>query len=149
MISQTEKKTKKRVTFTQEIWDEICDVIACTPKGIRKLCHEHPHWPCADTIFSWLKTNKEAADQYARVKQIQVEPLADELLSICDDSSNDIILDDNGKPTCNYAAIQRARLKIDTIKWMISKLCPKIYGNQSQPEATNDKSYAELLRELE
>jgi hypothetical protein len=52
----------------------------------------------------------------------------DELLEIADDSSNDQIIDTEGEIHFNSQAVQRARLRIDTRKWLACKLVPRVYG---------------------
>ena len=46
----------------------------------------------------------------------------------------------------NSSAINRARLKVDTRKWLASKLVPKVYGNKVDIEG--DNSMSEELRQL-
>lgn len=117
--------------YTLTLAKEICDAIASSPKGIARLCIENPHWPNKDTIFTWLKDNKDFSDQYVRAKQVQVECVVDELLEIADDDSKDCIIDAEGEVVFNSQAVQRARLRIDTRKWLACKLVPKVYGGQA------------------
>ena len=133
----TAKKTKKgRPTgYTLELAKEICESIASTSKGTKKLCAENQHWPCQDTLFAWLKAYSEFSEQYARAKMCQVDYLVDEMLEIADDVSSDSFLDEEGRTIMNSSAITRARLKIDTRKWLACKLVPRVYG--SKPENEN------------
>ncbi len=68
----------------------------------------------------------------------QIETLVDEIIDIADDSSNDRIIDD-GRERCNGEYIARSRLRVDTRKWLASKLAPKIYGLQQQQDENQDK----------
>lgn len=139
-VQMTERKTKKGrpTVYTSELAKEICEVIASTSKGTKKLCEESQHWPCQDTLFTWLKTYPEFSEQYARAKIYQVEYLVDEMLEIADDTSNDNFLNEEGKTVVNAAAINRARLKIDTRKWMACKLVPRVYGPKPPEESFVD-----------
>ena len=119
--------------YNKNLGDEICNIIASCPKGIKALCQENTHWPNKDTIFTWLKDNKEFSDQYARAKRTQIECVVDELLEIADDDSKDCLFDAEGKAVFNSQAVQRARLRIDTRKWLACKLVPKVYGIQPLP----------------
>lgn len=38
-------KVGRPTEYSQELAEEICMAIACTAKGLRKLCKEHQHWP--------------------------------------------------------------------------------------------------------
>lgn len=136
-MKTTTSKNGRPTRYTVALAKEICDAIASSPKGVGKLCVENPHWPNKDTIFTWLKDNKDFSDQYARAKQVQIECVVDELLEIADDDTKDCIVDAEGEIVLNSQAVQRARLRIDTRKWLACKLVPKIYG--TQPFAVEEK----------
>jgi|SRR5580692_1224653 hypothetical protein len=114
--------------YTKELGEEICSAITCTSKSLAKLCKQNPHWPSHETIYSWLRTKSEFSDLYARAKQEQIQYLIDEILDISDDDLHDTIIDDGGKMRQNGEWIARSRLRVDTRKWLASKLVPKLYG---------------------
>ncbi|AGG31951.1 hypothetical protein MU9_2906 [Morganella morganii subsp. morganii KT] len=70
--------------------------------------------------------------QYARAREIQAELLAEEIIEIADDSSGDVIVDDDGKEQTNHERVARSRLRVDARKWYASKLAPKRYGDRIQ-----------------
>lgn len=63
---------------------------------------------------------------------MQAELLADELFTIADDGSNDTIVvdEETGSTATNHDVINRSRLRVDTRKWYLSKVLPKIYGDK-------------------
>jgi len=126
-----DKKTGRPTDYTLELAHEICEVVATTSKGIKVLCNENKHWPSHDTIYRWLKHYKEFSDLYARAKRQQVEVIIDEILTIADDSSNDTYVNDDGKLVIDHEHINRARLRVDTRKWIAAKLAPRLYGTIS------------------
>lgn len=130
MVSK--KKMGRPTTYTLELAKEICDSIASSSKGTKKLCKENQHWPCQDTLFVWLKSNPEFSEQYAQAKRCQIEVFIDEILEIADDSSQDEVINEQGGIICNSEFIARSRLRIDTRKWLASKLVPKTYGLQQK-----------------
>jgi hypothetical protein len=123
-------KRGRPTDYTPKLVNEICTTIASSSKGISRLCKDNSSWPTKETIFSWLKTYGDFSDQYARAKRLQIEVLVDEIIEIADDSSQDNIINQQGQIICNNATINRARLRIDTRKWIASKLAPKIYGDK-------------------
>lgn len=129
----TEKKSKRGrpTNYTIELAHEICKVVATTSKGIKALCRDNPTWPNPDTIFSWIIQLKEFSDQYARAKRIQIEVMIDEVLEIADDTSSDTVISE-GKTTTDHEHINRSKLRIDTRKWLASKLCPRLYGDKDE-----------------
>ena len=56
--------------------------------------------------------------------------LADELVEISDDSTNDTIVTEDGKVVTNQEVVARSRLRVDTRKWMLAKMLPKVYGEK-------------------
>ena len=60
---------------------------------------------------------------------MQAEGLADELFAIADDGSNDWQEGQFG-PMFNKEAAARSRLRVDTRKWYLSKVLPKVYGER-------------------
>ena len=145
-MGEMKVKRGRPTTYSPELGKEICDTIASTSKGTKKLCAELSHWPCQDTLFTWLKTYSEFSEQYAQAKICQIELLVDEILEISDDASQDQYVNELGTLVANPPAIHRARLKVDTRKWLASKLVPKVYGNKIDIESNS--SLSEELRQL-
>lgn len=69
-----------------------------------------------------------------RAREAQADTLADELLDISDDARNDWMKRNHGDDDPGWVAngehIQRSRLRVDTRKWIASKLKPKKYGDK-------------------
>src|SRR3546814_4173198 len=65
--------------------------------------------------------------QYARARDNQADTLADEILDIADDGSNDYVGEDE---KYNGDAVARSRLRVDARKWLAGKLAPKKYGEK-------------------
>lgn len=78
-------------------------------------------------------------DQYARARAVQSEHMAEEILAIADNGQNDW-MERNGEDspgwTLNGEHIQRSRLRVDSRKWLMSKLAPKKYGERVTQEMT-------------
>ena len=106
-------------SFTQAKADKICNLLV-EGKSLRKIC-KADDLPACSTVFKWLIENKEFSEQYAYARELQADTLFDEILDIADQGSGDV---------------QRARLRIDTRKWMVGKLRPKKYGESSQIKLT-------------
>lgn len=117
-------------TFTQEVADEICLRIA-SGETLRSMTGDN--LPDQRTIFRWLAANDGFRQQYARAKEAQAEVLAEEILEIADDGTNDYIKTDDGE-IVNHEHINRSRLRVDSRKWLLSKLLPKKYGDRIQQD---------------
>jgi hypothetical protein len=119
--------------YTPELAQRVLDLIATSTKGLRRICKDET-LPTTITIWRWRRDNAEFRDKYTEAKRFQAEIMADELLDIADDGTNDFMTDDNGNERINNEYIQRSRLRCDTRKWIACKLLPKIYGERSQTD---------------
>lgn len=120
--------------FDQAVADLICEDLI-EGKSLRSILRNNEHLPSAPTIFKWLGENAAFADQYARAREAQADTLFDETLDIADDSSKDWeerkhFAGDDESPQVNGEAIARAKLRIDTRKWIAAHLRPKKYGEK-------------------
>jgi len=91
------------------------------------------------------------AAHYARARDIGLEVMAEETIEIADDSGLDVVMTENG-PRPDGEVINRAKLRVDTRKWLLSKLAPKRYGDRLQVDATvavSDMDNRELVSTLQ
>ena len=133
-----EVKIGRPTKYTDKLSDSICAKLS-EGQSLRTVC-KSDDMPCKATIFSWLRTNEAFLDQYTRAKQESADALTDEMLDIADDSTNDYMMkqgeDGSEYEALNAEHIQRSRLRIETRKWLSSKLKPKKYGDKIQQEIT-------------
>ena len=113
--------------FNQELADAVCEKLS-EGLSLKRACEEVG--AVRPTILLWVEKNKEFADKYAQARMRGYSLLADELIQIADDGSNDSYTDDGGNVRTNQDVVARSRLRVDTRKWMLSKMLPKIYGDK-------------------
>ncbi len=140
------KKSKVgRPLTTSSQKDLLLKLIGTTSKGLETIYQENKgKVPSPSTVMEYLAKDKEFSDRYARAREDQAEIIADEMISIADNCTDDVtilkVLDDQpGKEVINHSAINRAKLQIETRKWIISKLKPKKYGAQVDLTSGGDK----------
>lgn len=139
---EQKRKQGRPSAFTPEIGLEICKRIA-SGESLNKICKDK-HLPSRDTVVNWALgyTDRDDdgkvknpdircfSDNYARARVVQATLLADEIFEITDDNSRDFIEDEKGRMVPNWDNVARARLKVDTRKWYLSKVLPKIFGDK-------------------
>ena len=135
-------KVGRPTDFTPEISSLICERVATHAFGLKRLCKIYDDMPDESTVYLWRIKNKEFSQQYAQAKMRQADLLAEECIDIADDDSQDIKVNDEGYETFNGEFVARSRLRIDTRKWMASKLLPKQYGERRELEEERDKNEA-------
>lgn len=145
-----EKKSVGRPTlYCQDLADLICERVATSTLGLARLCEIHKDIPAKITVNVWRYKYPEFATQYAQAKLFQADLLAEEMLDIADDGSNDWMetWGDEGEQgwKLNGEHVQRSRLRIDTRKFLAAKLLPKQYGQHVEEEKNDQKSVIEML----
>lgn len=125
--------------YSLKLVDEICEIIATTNKGIAKILKENESFPSEKTFYNWLndKKNESFLQLYARAKERQADRLVEEILTISDQSDKDTLQHENGAESANNEWISRSKLRVDSRKWLASKLLPKKYGDKLDMDITN------------
>ena len=149
MSDKGKNKGGRPSSYTDEIGREICETIAHTSKGLRRLCEEKDHWPNQATIYDWRERNPQFDEQYVKARQRQADFFIEEIMEISDSIANDIGSDDKGNPIQNTVHVQRSRLRVDTRKWIASKVYPKYYGDKVENNTTVTVRHEDSLSELE
>jgi len=133
------KKVGRPTKYNEAIADEICEELA---KGRSLLSitqsNDMPH---PSTIYRWLEAEEEFRDKYVRARQRQADTMAESVHDIANFEED----------------VQRARLRIDAIKWHTEKLHPRVYGTKShhtlagdeeKPIVVEDKSSLDVARRI-
>lgn len=120
--------------YTDEVAMQICEQVATSSKSLRTICIELD--VPIRTVLDWLAQNEVFSQHYARAKEEQADLLAEEIIEIADDSSQDTIIDEFGKERPNSEWMNRSRLRVDARKWVAAKLKPKKYGDKTEHDIT-------------
>lgn len=96
----------------QNIVNNICDLIT-DGDSLRKACEEIG--TSLKVFYQWINDDEIKSNQYAQACQNRADKLAEEILSISDQ---------------NFTDVQRDRLRVDSRKWIASKMYPKKYGDR-------------------
>ena len=122
------RKVGRPTVFDDEIRDKICENIR-NGKPLRVIC-ENENMPGESTIFAELNRNKQFQDKYARAHEIYANYEFENLIKLSDEANER-----------NYNAL---RLKVDTRKWVLSKMIPKKYGDTSKVQVDIDVKAVQL-----
>ena len=136
----SDKKAKSqlsdaKIQALQRIWsdDILEEVLVSIAMGATV------HGACAtvfmedrvDSFYKLIMRDHNAKEAYEEARMIQAEKMAiDDIIEISDDKSLDETIE--GKP--NSAAVNRSRLKVDSRKWIASKLHYKRFGDRIQQD---------------
>jgi hypothetical protein len=99
--------------------------------------------------MKWAREKPEFSQQYAKAREALLDHWAEEITEIADDGSNDWIKREaeEGRVEIKVDAehINRSRLRVDTRKWLLSKLAPKKYGDKTQVEHSGSVTLEQLI----
>ena len=90
---------------------------ACREAGIR-----------AARLHEWTREDSVLASIYARAREQQAHSLAERAIAVSREAY--------GRDT---AGVQAARLEVDTLKWYVSKIAPRLYGDRLIVEDEGEK----------
>ena len=110
--------------MTEEQFEAICKEIEGTWEGLSIICPKHN--VDRGYFFEYKNKTVERTDRYARAREKQLDYLEELLFKISMDSAKDLTTDDKVNLGSNVVA--RAKLQVDTIKFVLAKLRANVWG---------------------
>lgn len=132
--------------FTEELAAHICSEVS-SGRSLRSICDDEG-MPARSSVFLWMSRNKSFSDQYAKAQVDRATAMAEEILEISDDSSGDFFEAGEGRVAPNSTAVARDKLKVDTRKWLLSRMDPKRYGDKITQEHTGAVEVSQITRRI-
>lgn len=107
----------ERIRLAEQVLDLISTmgtVKACKTAGVP-----------VSTFTDWVKTEETWTTKYACARVDYIENMAQQVMDISDEKPGT-----NEKGSTDTGAVQHQRLRVDSRKWLLSKLAPKRYGER-------------------
>lgn len=123
----------------ESIFEEILEYIE-SGKSLRSILLSSD-MPSSRTFYKWIDEDKAKVKRYARATEIRAEAIFEDMLEIADDGTNDYMTITKGDLDYNVEdkeVTNRSRLRLDTRKWMLSKMQPKKYGDKLDVTSDGD-----------
>jgi len=130
--------------YSEEIVDKIFSELANTTKGLAKICKENNI--SAPKFREWIVADKETGNKYAHARSLQIENMEEQVMALGDelalamagkaidsDTGDTVIID----AQMASAHVSLCRVRIDSLKWILSKLAPKKYGDKLDVTSDN------------
>lgn len=148
----TETKTAGRPSmFSPELADLICARLA-GGETLSRIC-QTVGMPARQTVLRWRRDNPTFSAEYSLARVDAMECMADEILDISDDSTLDMVTkrDPKGREfeAVDHENIQRDRLRVDTRKFLMSKVARHIYGDKVEHEHSGAVAHTVELSDRE
>ncbi len=117
----------------------------CAGESLSSICRDES-MPARSTVLLWVANDRDGfSDRYVKACQARAYYWADELIDIADDSTNDYMLKQSKSgeeyEAVNPEAIGSSRLRVDTRKWLMSKLIP-MFAEKPESPAGDDMAAA-------
>ena len=125
-------------TYNQETASLICARMA-DGESLRSICRDDS-MPALSTVFLWVSKHSEFSEQYKLAMASRADAMFEDMIDIADDGRNDYIVNGDGEERFNTEHVQRSRLRLDTRKWMLSKMLPKKYGDKQTDEVIGNEN---------
>jgi len=100
---------------------------------------DKPNYPSRTTFYAWINKNPELIELYKVATEIRADGIFDDMLVIADDRSNDRFLDAQGNVQQSMTAVNRARVQLDTRKWVLGRMNPRKYSEKLDITSGGDK----------
>jgi len=120
------------------IFTNICEQIE-TGRSLRSILKEDDNMPSSSTFFIWLKNDALKTKRYELATDLRTDALFDEIIDIAYNTQEGTTTKETerGVEITTGDMLGHRRLKIDALKWSLSKLNPKKYGDKVESINTN------------
>jgi hypothetical protein len=143
-----------QIPWTQELEDLILAELM-RGRTLTDICRD-PDMPNIQSVHNWRTQDRGGfAARYKQAREIGCETIADEMMDIADDRSQDWIVrthkDGTTDAILDPERIGRARMRLDARRWRLSKMLPRSYGDRLDLNAKPDSAdpWAELLKAVD
>jgi hypothetical protein len=155
----TSNKPKAKTGAPRKYDREVVGQYVCSQlkagRSLDSICKDEG-MPSISSFLTWVEEDSPEglAEHYAQARKIGYSLLADEIIALSDKTHEWVTiqeLDGDGKPLFDAKGVPRLkqvllplnsdvvahkRVQIDTRKWMLSKMLPKVYGDKVTQEHT-------------
>ena len=147
------KKELSNGRTREAIMADIC-VELSAGHSLDKTCSMIADAPHPATVLRWVEKDPEMAQEYALARTRGYSLLADRMMTIAaethsmvtvhaQDPDGNYIFKTDGTPELKQVLVPLSadvmaskRLQVDTLKWQLSKMLPKVYGDKVTQEIT-------------
>ncbi len=123
-----ERSTLRTPEVEKRIIEGLCDGVP-----LRELCRQEgmPNWR---TVYEWISADEEFAARIAHARDLGFDAIAEEILDIADDGTNDWVERKRKEGRIDIVLdsehVQRSKLRIETRLKLLAKWAPKKYGDK-------------------
>lgn len=125
-------------TYSEEVVSTIFARIA-QGESVVSICSD-PGMPAQSAFYKWMDSKPELVERYTCARKSQANTIFDKMLNVAENTEIGITkkIKPEGEEITEGDMLGHRKLKIDTYKWILSKLEPKKYGEKIDIDMTAD-----------
>lgn len=130
-------RTGRPSKFTKALADTLCLRVACG-EVLSRICREES-MPDRATVWRWTEEHEDFRNSLRAARESGSHALIDEAVEIADDGRNDwmeLQTKSGVKVVLDREHVDRSKLRVETRKWLASKVAPRAYGDKVTTELT-------------
>ena len=139
-MSEVITRRRRRTSYSEALADRVCEAIATSSCGLKKVIEADPTLPSESSVYQWLKVHGEFRQAYQMARERQADMLLAECIAIADDCSGDLVQRTGKDGAVEYVgnptAVARSKVRIDTRLKVVALLAPRKYG--AKPDTSID-----------
>jgi hypothetical protein len=135
-------KSIVKIIYTEEqkvsIITAICDKVILNKTSFNQEVDESEI--TLVSFYKWIAKNKDLQDLYNYAREVRSDVLFEQIVDIADTTEEGVVVKDgkNGIETRTGDMIEHRRLRVEARKWVVSKMCPKKYGDKIDVTTNNE-----------
>ena len=122
VIEFSRDNARRSLRYTKALAQEICLAIIHSDMDLTELCEKHKKWPSKEKIFEWLTQHEEFQQAFDLAKELQVDNLMDQLISL--PSKVLMFTDELGNRRIHPLTLQLMEFETEELKRKIDYLMP-------------------------
>jgi hypothetical protein len=142
----------RHTLYTAVLADWILDQLG-DGRTLADVCRD-PGMPARATVQLWVNQDREGFNErYKTARDSGYHAMAEQMIDIADDARGDWVVlhkpDGTTETLINPQHIHRCKLRINTRRWLLSKVLPRHYGDRLDPAAqqnTFESDLAEMMQ---
>jgi hypothetical protein len=127
--------------YASALGARICERLA-SGETLRAICRADG-MPSEAAVRAWaLDVSHPFSAQYVRAREIGFFAMADEIVEIADDATNDYVLKQQGEGQVllfDREHVKRSELRINSRKWLMARGAPKAFGDKIEVGGNPDQ----------
>ena len=147
------KREKSNGRARATVFEDVCAELSAG-ESLESACRKIPDAPHPANVLRWVEGDSVMAQEYAQARARGYSLLADRMMAVAaethsmvtthaQDPGGNYMFNTDGTPVLKQVLVPLSadvmaskRLQVDTLKWQLSKMLPKVYGDKVTQEHT-------------